>query len=76
MTKTEKLEQMAQKIYPDAYIYYGRSEMCCAIPDTGEVPWGFTLHPRTGWEKDIKFLGRNFAEAEAELQHLIERSRI
>ena len=49
--------------------------MCCEIPDTGEVPWGFTLHPRTGWEKDIKFLGRNFAEAEAELQHLIERSR-
>ena len=76
MTKTEKLEALAKEIMPTATISYGRSEMCCADPETNTVPYGYTLHPGTGWQKDIKFLGRTFAEAEAELQHLIERSRI
>ena len=68
MTKKEKLEVLAKKLFPNGYIHYGRSEMCCAIPDTGEVPWGYTLHPGTGWQRDIKYLGRTFAEAEATLQ--------
>lgn len=69
-TKTEKLESIAKEIFPNATIRYGRTEICCADPETNTVPYGYTLYPGTGWQKDIRFLGESFVEALDELERI------
>ena len=43
--------------------------MCCEIPNEG-VPWGYTMYPGTGWQKDIKYLGKSFVEAKDSLERI------
>ena len=69
MTKKQQLEALAKELFPDSCIHYGRSEMCCEIPNEG-VPWGYTMYPGTGWQKDIKYLGKSFVEAKDSLERI------
>ena len=79
-TKIQQLEEIAQSIYRDQLrksqcsVTYGRAPVCCADSyNGGTVPYGYTLYPGTGWQKDIRFLGSSFSEAKQSLEEQAER---
>lgn len=73
MTKTEKLEKYAQDTLElrGARVEWGRAPSCCADPfNGGAIPYGYTLYPNTGWQKDIEFIGVNYEDAMLSLERM------